>query len=186
MFRMGAVAGVLALLCACQQERVDGVGAEIERQEAEVASARADAQALVDGCIARNAQDQGVMITPSGLRYIILNPGDAAAPKPRPVDIVQVRYAGALMDGKMFDTSYGRDEPVKFPLNGVIAGWTEGLQLVHPGAEVCLIIPPDIAYGARGAPPDIPPEATLAFHIRFDGMRQIQGSNPVFGTFAAD
>jgi|SRR5579863_2743468 len=101
--------------------------------------------------------------TESGLRYRILRKADGAAPKAG--DTVTVDYKGWLDDGKDFDSSYDRGEPVKFPLNAVINGWTEGMQLVSTGGMIELEIPFNLAYGEAGRPPQIPPKATLHFVV---------------------
>lgn len=105
----------------------------------------------------------GYEITDSGLQYKIVNPGSEKKPTAR--DTVRVHYRGRLEDGTIFDASYDRGQPAEFPLNGVIPGWTEGLQLVGEGGEIELVIPGDLAYGERGSPPDIPPHATLYFTV---------------------
>lgn len=169
-----ALALLLAVTAACSQSGDDssGVAAEIQRQEAEASAKVADAEQLVRNCLTRAESGEGVQTTASGLRWVQLAAGDQAAPQPSPIDEVRVHYVGALMDGTVFDTSYQRGEPASFGLNQVISGWTEGLQLVHPGAEVCLIIPSEIAYGEQGSPPVIPPNAQLAFYVKLLGMRR--------------
>jgi FKBP-type peptidyl-prolyl cis-trans isomerase FklB len=95
-----------------------------------------------------NAKKPGVMTTASGLQYKILEPGSGS--NPGPTDQVTVNYRGTLIDGHEFDSSYSKGKPITFPLNGVIKGWTEGLQLVKPGGRIELVIPPQLAYGNRG------------------------------------
>ena len=107
--------------------------------------------------------DDKCKTTPTGLMYQVVQKGDGAAPGPR--DRVTVHYAGWLTNGKAFDSSYKRGTPATFPLNGVIAGWTEGVQLMQPGAVFRFVIPPDLAYGQRGAPPTIGPNEALVFQV---------------------
>lgn len=101
--------------------------------------------------------------TKSGLKYRILRQGAGAAPKA--TNSVRVHYHGWLDNGKVFDSSYRRNEDISFGLNQVIKGWTEGMQLVGAGGMIELQIPSDLGYGNRGAPPDIPPKATLHFLV---------------------
>ena len=101
--------------------------------------------------------------TKSGLKYRVLRQGNAA--KPKATDTVEVNYHGWLDNGKVFDSSYSRGESISFPLNGVIAGWTEGMQLVGKGGMIELEIPPNLGYGARGAGGVIPGNATLHFLV---------------------
>src|SRR5262245_11155257 len=101
--------------------------------------------------------------TGSGLNYRILRKGTGG--KPQATDQVRVNYHGWLDDGKVFDSSYQRGESIAFPLNRVIKGWTEGMQLVGEGGMIELTIPPDLAYGTRGAGRDVPPNATLHFLV---------------------
>lgn len=101
--------------------------------------------------------------TDSGLKYRILRKGTGA--KPKATDTVKVNYHGWLEGGKVFDSSYKREEPISFPLNGVIKGWTEGMQLVGEGGMIELEIPANLGYGDRGAPGAIPPKATLHFLV---------------------
>lgn len=113
--------------------------------------------------LAENGKKDGVVTLPSGLQYKVIKAGTGAMPA---VDSkVQVHYRGSLVDGTEFDSSYKRGEPASFPVNGVIAGWTEALQLMKVGAKWQLVIPSDLAYGENGAPPTIPPNATLVFDV---------------------
>ena len=113
--------------------------------------------------LAENATKPGVQQTSSGLQYLIVNPGEGRSPKA--TDTVKVNYRGALIDGTEFDSSYKRNEPIEFPLNGVIAGWTEGLQLLKEGGKIQLFIPSNLAYGPRGAGGLIGPDETLIFEV---------------------
>ena len=101
--------------------------------------------------------------TKSGLKYRVLRKGEGA--KPKASDKVEVNYHGWLDNGKVFDSSYKRGEPISFPLNGVIKGWTEGMQFVGEKGMIELEIPSQLGYGERGFPPDIPPKATLHFLV---------------------
>jgi len=105
----------------------------------------------------------GATKTKSGLAYKIEKPGKGK--KPTATELVKVHYRGTLLDGKEFDSSYKRGQPVTFPLNRVIKGWTEGLQLIAPGGKIKLVIPSDLAYGDAGHPPTIPGGATLVFDV---------------------
>ena len=113
--------------------------------------------------LATNQEKEGVTTTESGLQYQVLREG--AGEKPVATDKVKVHYRGTLLDGTEFDSSYQRGEPISFALNGVIPGWTEGVQLMTVGSQYRLFIPADLAYGERGAPPRIAPNATLIFEI---------------------
>jgi FKBP-type peptidyl-prolyl cis-trans isomerase len=101
--------------------------------------------------------------TASGLKYRILRKSDG--PRPVASDRIQVDYTGWLDDGSVFDSSYDQNEPATFVLSGVVAGWTEGLQLIGEGGMIELEIPPGLGYGERGSPPDVPPNATLHFKV---------------------
>ena len=113
--------------------------------------------------LAENAKKEGIVTLPSGLQYQVLQEGNGKSPKA--TDQVKCHYEGTLINGKVFDSSYRRGEPATFPLNGVIAGWTEGLQLMKEGAKYRFFIPFNLAYGTRGAGQDIPPYATLIFDV---------------------
>lgn len=116
-----------------------------------------------DAFLAANKSKQGIVTLPSGLQYKILTEGKG--PKPTAADTVVCNYRGTLIDGKEFDSSYKRGEPATFPVSGVIKGWTEALQLMPVGSKWQLFIPPDMAYGTRGAGADIGPNATLIFEV---------------------
>ena len=113
--------------------------------------------------LAENAKKEGIVTLPSGLQYQVLQEGNGKSPKA--TDQVKCHYEGTLINGKVFDSSYRRGEPATFPRNGVIAGWTEGLQLMKEGAKYRFFIPFNLAYGTRGAGQDIPPYATLIFDV---------------------
>ena len=105
-----------------------------------------------------------IFTTSSGLQYRILNEGSGEA-KPGPESVVSVHYRGKLTNGVEFDSSYQRNQPASFPVNGVIRGWTEALQLMTVGDKWELIIPPDLGYGKKGAGKIIPPDSTLIFEV---------------------
>lgn len=111
----------------------------------------------------KNKSQPGIQVTPSGIQYQVLNRGTGIRPKA--TDTVLVNYKGTLLNGKQFDSSYDRNEPLSLPLNGVIAGWTEGVQLMQTGSKYKFFIPYNLAYGERGAGADIPPYSTLIFEI---------------------
>lgn len=119
--------------------------------------------------LANNAKKPGIVTTPSGLQYEILR--DGTGPKPAASNTVEVHYEGRLTNGATFDSSYQRKETISFPLNRVIPGWTEGLQLMPTGSKYRLYIPSELGYGARGAGADIPPHATLIFDVELISIR---------------
>jgi FKBP-type peptidyl-prolyl cis-trans isomerase FkpA len=127
------------------------------------------ALALGEKFLAENATKEGVTTTASGLQYKVLTEGTGKSPKA--TDTVLVHYAGTLINGTEFDSSYKRKEPIEFPLNGVIAGWTEGVQLMKEGAKFRFFIPSKLAYGTRGAGRDIGPNQTLIFEVELLKVR---------------
>ena len=118
--------------------------------------------------LAENAKREGVKVTESGLQYEILEP--SLGQKPKATDTVRVHYEGTLIDGTVFDSSNKRGESISFPLNGVIKGWTEGLQLMSIGSKYKFFIPYQLAYGERGAGQSIPPYAALIFTVELLGI----------------
>ena len=121
--------------------------------------------------LAENAKQPGVITTGSGLQYTVQQEG--GGPKPKPTDRVRVHYRGTLIDGKVFDSSYDRGEPVVFELNRVIVGWIEGIQLMSTGSKYKFFIPPALGY-AESAPGEIGPNAVLIFEVELLG---IEGSS---------
>ena len=119
--------------------------------------------------LSANAKKSGVMTTESGLQYLIVREGEGVKPGPR--DTVEVNYEGKNLDGKVFDSSYARGVTAKFPLDGVIKGWTEGLQLIGEGGEIQLWIPAEIAYGDRNVGGDIGPNEALTFKVELISVR---------------
>lgn len=120
--------------------------------------------------LAANKSKPGVTTLPDGLEYKVLKEG--TGPKPTAEDTVTVNYRGTLINGKEFDSSYKRGQPTTFPVNGVIKGWTEALQLMPVGSKWELYIPPDLAYGDRGAGADIAPGSTLIFEVELLSIDQ--------------
>lgn len=125
--------------------------------------------------LAANKTKDGVVTLPSGLQYKIITAG--SGPKPTPTDKVVCNYRGTLINGTEFDSSYKRGQPATFPVNGVIKGWTEALQLMPIGSKWQLFVPPDLAYGARGAGGAIGPNQTLIFEVELMSI-QAQPAKP--------
>lgn len=140
----------LQQLMASRQNAVDGRQGDINQQEGAA-------------FLAENKNKEGVVALPSGLQYQVLNQGSGKSPSKN--DSVTTHYHGTLLDGTVFDSSYERGEPATFPVNGVIAGWTEALQKMKEGDKWRLFIPSNLAYGTRGAGGDIGPNATLIFDV---------------------
>ena len=136
----------LALSACSKSEAPPTAGGEMEKKEAAAPAAPA-----------------GETTTPSGLKYEVLKSGSGKTPGP--ADTVTVHYRGTLVDGTEFDSSFKRNAPAKFPVNRVIPGWTEALQLMKEGDKWKLTIPPNLAYGERGAGASIPPNSTLIFEV---------------------
>ena len=139
----------------------------LQRRDAERKSEQAKlgeaAKRVGEEYLEKNAARSGVTVLPSGLQYEVLREGTGR--KPKATDSVKCHYEGTLVDGTVFDSSRRRGEPAVFPLNGVIRGWTEGLQLMQEGAVYRFFIPYNLAYGENGAGASIPPYAALVFEV---------------------
>jgi len=121
-----------------------------------------------------NKKKEGVKATASGLQYKVIKDGTGAQPKA--TDTVTVNYRGTLINGTEFDSSYKRGQPATFPLNGVIKGWTEGVQLMKVGSKYQFFIPPNLAYGERSVGPDIAPNSMLIFEVELLGVKPLESS----------
>lgn len=156
-------------MTAKQQERMKALG-EKNKKEGEA-------------FLAENKKKEKVITLPSGLQYRVITEGTGQIPKP--TDMVKVNYKGALMDGTEFDSSYKRGQPASFPVNGVIPGWTEALQLMKEGSKWQVFVPSNLAYGERGAGGVIGPNAVLIFEVELISVKspetkpsENQGSTP--------
>ena len=139
---------------------------EKEKQDAKNAALESEGAGFLEA----NATKEGVTVTESGLQYRVISAG--SGDKPAEMDEVTVHYTGKLIDGTVFDSSVERGEPASFPLNRVIPGWTEGLQLMQVGEKAELVIPSDLGYGPRGAGGDIPPNAILIFEVELISINE--------------
>jgi FKBP-type peptidyl-prolyl cis-trans isomerase FklB len=134
-----------------------------ERQQTEAAERGKAAKGEGEAFLKENAKRAGITVTPSGLQYEVVKEGTGRQPKAS--DTVRCHYEGTLIDGTVFDSSYRRNQPAEFGLRQVIAGWTEGVQLMKEGSIFKFYIPYNLAYGERGAGADIPPYAALIFTV---------------------
>lgn len=147
----------------------------MEEQQAQAAAAAAANQAAAEAFLAENAIREGVVVTESGLQYEVIEAGEGVSPGPE--DTVEVHYRGTLVDGTEFDSSHKRGESVSFGVSQVIAGWTEALQLMSPGAKWNLYIPADLAYGPAGAGNLIGPNAALVFEVELIDVTEAEAES---------
>ncbi|GGK74035.1 FKBP-type peptidyl-prolyl cis-trans isomerase [Amphritea balenae] len=136
-----------------------------ERMQKQAEEAAKEAAKEGTQYLEKNAQREEVIVTDSGLQYEILTAGEEGGANPTRESTVRTHYHGTFIDGKVFDSSYERGQPAEFPVGGVIAGWTEALQLMTKGAKWRLTVPYQLAYGEQGSPGGIPPLATLVFDV---------------------
>ncbi len=166
-----ALAGGKTLLDEAQAQTVRAAFSQRmqAKLQAEVAERGAKNKAEGEKFLAANKSVKGVFTTPSGLQYMVLRQG--AGPRPTPGSSVRVNYRGTLLDGTVFDSSYDRGQPAEFPLDGVIAGWQEGMALMPVGAKYRFWIPGELGYGASGTPDgSIGPNAVLVFDVELLGI----------------
>lgn len=163
-----ALSGAKPLLTQQEiQETMVAFQKEMTARQAEVAKKN---KAEGETFLADNKKKEGVKTLPSGLQYKVIKAGTGK--KPKSTDTVTVHYKGTLIDGTEFDSSYKRGQTVSFQVSGVIPGWTEGLQLMEEGAKWQLFIPPNLAYGERGAGGVIGPNATLIFEVELVSIQE--------------
>ncbi|MEA3494957.1 MAG: FKBP-type peptidyl-prolyl cis-trans isomerase [Bacteroidota bacterium] len=148
-----------------------------QKQEEETMMKSGENRKIADEFFAENIKKEGVEKTESGLQYKIIEQG--TGPHPNPTDEVTVHYVGKLLDGTIFDSSKDRGQPATFPLNRVISGWTEGLQLISKGGHAILYIPADLAYGDRGAGEKIPGGSALIFEVELIDFTEAKASGEV-------
>jgi FKBP-type peptidyl-prolyl cis-trans isomerase FklB len=149
---------------ALTEEQIENAMVEFSKlMQAKAVAKAKEASKESEAFLAANAKKPGVKTTKSGLQYKVIKAGDGATPKPN--SVVKVHYHGTLPNGKVFDSSVERNKPAEFQVNQVIPGWVEALQLMKVGDKFQLVIPPDLAYGERGAGPLIGPGQVLVFDV---------------------
>lgn len=165
-----ASAGKSALTEPEVRETITALQTELRAKAQEKAKVQGDKNKK-DGeaFLAANATKEGVTTLPSGLQYKVIKMGDG--PKPTATDKVECHYKGTLLDGSEFDSSYSRNAPATFPVNGVIKGWTEALQIMPVGSKWQLFVPAALAYGENGGGPKIGPNSTLIFEVELLGIK---------------
>lgn len=157
--RLLVAATAVLIVTGCNKPKAE------TRSSAAPASASASL-AEAKAFLAKNAKASGVQVLPSGLQYKVVRSGPATGLHPQKNDEVKVNYEGKLLDGRVFDSSYARGVPAALPLDGLIPAWIEALQLMRPGDEWILYVPPELGYGSEGAGGgEIPPDSALIFRI---------------------
>jgi FKBP-type peptidyl-prolyl cis-trans isomerase FklB len=158
-----------AVMLAFQKEMMAKEETRAKEREARAKEEAPKNKKAGEDFLAANKKKEGVKTLPSGLQYKIIKEGTGR--KPAATDVVSTHYRGTLINGTEFDSSYKGGEPVEFPLNQVIPGWTEGIQLMPVGSKWQLFIPSDLAYGETGAGEDVPPSSTLIFEVELLGIK---------------
>ncbi|MDR6358573.1 FKBP-type peptidyl-prolyl cis-trans isomerase FklB [Pseudomonas psychrotolerans] len=151
------------------QQLTEAFAALQKRAEEKMAKVSEDNAKAGKKFLEENGKKPGVITTASGLQYEVVKKGDG--PQPKPTDVVTVNYEGKLVDGTVFDSSIKRGTPIDLPVNGVIPGWVEALQLMHVGEKIKLYIPADLAYGAQSPSPAIPANSVLVFDLELLGIK---------------
>jgi peptidylprolyl isomerase len=157
--KLGLTVMAATAICLAGCDKNDGTGAD----------AGSKTNAPGSSSSASSGTQNDMQTTSSGLKYQVLKKGSGTK-SPKATDTVKVHYHGTLLDGTVFDSSVERGQPISFPLNGVIPGWTEGLQLMKVGDKFKFIIPPNLAYGPNSPSPKIPPNSTLVFEVELLGI----------------
>jgi FKBP-type peptidyl-prolyl cis-trans isomerase len=180
MIKLGLAALAVLVLAACGSGgNESGVMREIEKTDAENAHAVEQAATDATGFLDRTRAEAGVEALPSGLLLKVVSRGaNQSLPRPTAAAQVLVHYEGRLADGSVFDSSFQRNEPAQFPLQAVVAGFSEAIQHMRPGDEVIATFPMELGYGAEGRPPVIPPAAPLQFRIVLLAFQE-PGGQPV-------
>ena len=160
MFRVLMISLAALSLVACQAKKP----ATADTPDQAQGPVAADQSKAAKAFLAKNAKAPGVVTLPDGLQYKIVHSGAATGLKPHIQDEVKVNYEGKLIDGTVFDSSYERGQPAAMPLKNLVKAWQEAIQLMRPGDEWILYVPPELGYGAEGQGP-IPPGAALIFKI---------------------
>ncbi len=164
---MDAINGSMAMTIDELNAQFAIINKELENRQKQIANAEKEAGVKF---LEENKGKEGIVTTQSGLQYKVITMGDGE--KPSATDTVKVHYHGTLIDGTVFDSSIQRGEPIEFPLNRVIKGWTEGLQLMPIGSKFIFYIPADLAYGEASPSPLIKPNSTLIFEVELLGIHK--------------
>lgn len=162
-----AIEEIQSILTALRQQ--------VETQQRQfVAKVSEENKKKSEAFLLQNKEKEGVVTLTSGLQYKVLQKGPGTGMHPTPLDVVKIHYRGTFTDGRVFDSSYQRGQPVSFPLNRVIAGWSEIVQMMHVGDKWEVYIPPYLAYGENGFGPEIGPNTALIFEIELLGINEAE------------